>query len=105
MADILPFGWRPRVHRSRDARQADLFDGDVRYRHDMALPELDDDELAAVIAALKEKLDRDHFPHSPRLEPVRRALAKLAPSTVPKPTPPRTPLPQAGPTRGSRSRR
>jgi hypothetical protein len=105
MADILPFGWRPRVHRSADARQADLFDGDVRYRHNMGLPDLDDDELAAVIAALKEKLARDRFPHAPRLGPVRRALAKLDSSSVPKPTPPRTPLPQATRTRGPRSRR
>jgi hypothetical protein len=33
--------------------------------------DLDDDELGAVIAALKEKLDRDRYPRAPRLEPFR----------------------------------
>jgi hypothetical protein len=71
----------------------------------MALPELDDDELAAVITALKEKLDRDRYPRSPRLEPFRRALAKLDPASVPKPLVPRAPLPQAARTRGKGGRR
>ena len=64
--------------------------------------DLDDDELAAVIAALKEKLDRDKYPRAPRLEPFPKALAKLDPSSVPKPVAPRTPLPQAARTRGTR---
>ena len=66
--------------------------------------ELDDDELVAVIAALKEAINRDRYHLAPRLEPYRRALAKLDPKSVPKPVPPRTPLPQAGPTRGTRRR-
>jgi len=44
-----------------------------------AQPDLDDDELAGVIAALKEKLDRDRYSRAPRLDPFRRALAKLDP--------------------------
>jgi hypothetical protein len=67
--------------------------------------DLDADELAAVIAALKEKLDRDRYPRAPRLEPFRAALAKLNPASVPKPATPRPPLPQAARTRGARARR
>jgi hypothetical protein len=63
------------------------------------------DELAAVIAALKEKLDRDRYPRAPRLEPFRQALAKLDPTSAPRPARPRPPLPWAGPRRGSRARR
>jgi hypothetical protein len=62
----------------------------------MAMPELDADELASVIAAVKEKF---------ALEPLRRALAKLDPASVPKPALPRAPLPQAGRTRSPGSRR
>lgn len=68
--------------------------------------DLTDDELAATIAALKEKLDRDRYPRAPRLEPFRAALAKLDPRSVPRPvTPPRPPLPQASRARGGRQRR
>jgi hypothetical protein len=41
--------------------------------------DLDDAEVGAVIAALKEKLDRDRYPPAPRLEPFRAALAKIDP--------------------------
>jgi hypothetical protein len=78
-----------------------------RY-HRAAMPTVDltDEELAAVIAALKEKLDRDRYPRAPRLEPFRVALAKLDPTAAPRSVaPPKPPLPQAGPTRGPRARR
>jgi hypothetical protein len=48
----------------------------------MPVLDLTDDELAAVIAALKEKLDRDRYPRAPRLEPFRAALAKLDPKST-----------------------
>jgi len=67
--------------------------------------DLTDDELAAVIAALKEKLDRDHYPRAPRLEPFRTALAKLDPKSTPRPVAPRPLLPQAMRTRGTRRQR
>jgi hypothetical protein len=50
--------------------------------------ELDDDELAAVSAALKEAINRDRYHLAPRLEPFRRALANLDPESVLKPVPP-----------------
>lgn len=65
------------------------------------LGELSDAELAAVIVALKEKLDRDRYPRAPRLEPFRAALAKLDASSAPKPIEPRPPLP-TGPSVGNR---
>ena len=71
----------------------------------MSLPDLSDAELAAVIAALKEKLDRDRYPRAPRLEPFRAALAKLDPASVPKPLAPSKPLPEASRTRGKGTRR
>jgi hypothetical protein len=42
------------------------------------MPDLSEAELAAVIAALKEKLDRDRYPRAPRLEPFRAASAAPA---------------------------
>ena len=51
---------------------------------------LDDDELAAVIAAVRRVIEDDRFPRAPRLDPLRAALAKLEPATKarrqPKPT-------------------
>jgi len=67
--------------------------------------DLTEDELAAVVRAIRHTLDEDKFPHAPRLETLRRALAKLDPASVPKPAPPRTPLPQARRDRGPGSRR
>jgi hypothetical protein len=47
-------------------------------------------EHAAVVTALKKLIDNDRFPLSPRLAPLKRALAKLDP---PKPKPaPRSPI-------------
>lgn len=57
--------------------------------------DLSDDELAAVIAALKETLNRDRYHLAPRLEPFRRALAKLDPGS--RSATPRAPMPRAGP--------
>ena len=56
----------------------------------MPKPDLTDDELAAVVAALRKLIDEDKFPLSPRLRPLRSALAKLDP---PKPkAPPKPPI-------------
>ncbi len=64
----------------------------------MPTTDLTDEELAAVIAALKEKLDRDRYPRAPRLEPFRAALAKLDPAAAPRPVVrPKPPLPPRGP--------
>jgi hypothetical protein len=38
---------------------------------------LNDDELAAVTAALRRTIAVDRFPHAPRLDPLRAALGKL----------------------------
>jgi hypothetical protein len=39
---------------------------------------LTDDELAAVAAAIRRAIEDDKFPHAPRLDPLRAALARLA---------------------------
>jgi hypothetical protein len=39
--------------------------------------DLTDEECAAVIYALNATINRDHFPHSPRLTPFRSALVKF----------------------------
>jgi hypothetical protein len=48
----------------------------------MPKPDLTDAEQTAVAAALRRLIDEDKFPFSPRLTPLKSALAKLAP---PKP--------------------
>ena len=39
--------------------------------------ELTDEEHAALAAALRQLINEDRFPHAPRLDPLRSALAKL----------------------------
>ena len=39
--------------------------------------DLPDDELAVVIAALRRVIEDDRYPLSPRLDPLRAALARL----------------------------
>ena len=55
--------------------------------------DLADDELAALRAAIRRLVDEDRFPHAPRLDPLRSALAKLdaAPKLTPDPPLPKTP--------------
>ena len=44
-----------------------------------AVPTIDlpDDELAAVAAAIRGVIEGDRYPHAPRLDPLRAALARL----------------------------
>jgi hypothetical protein len=48
-----------------------------------AVPTIDlpDDELAAVAAVIRAFIEGDKFPHAPRLDPLRAALARLEPAT------------------------
>jgi hypothetical protein len=48
---------------------------------------LHDDELAAVIAALRGVIESDRFPHAPRLDPLRAALARFEEAQEPTPPP------------------
>ena len=47
---------------------------------------LPDDELAAVIAAIRGVIEDDRFPLAARLDPLRAALARL--EAAARPTPP-----------------
>ena len=62
-----------------------------------AMPNIDlsDDEYAAVVAAVRKVLDLDKYPMSPRLGPLKGALAKLDPAAAPLPVIKRPPLPEA----------
>ena len=69
----------------------------------MPIIDLTDDELAAVTAAIRRLIDEDRFPHAPRLDRLRSALAKL--DAAPKLTP-NSPLPKTlPPTRGGKPAR
>jgi hypothetical protein len=48
----------------------------------MAIDDFTDDERVAVVAAVRKALADDPFPRAPRLEALRRALAKLDPTSV-----------------------
>jgi hypothetical protein len=53
------------------------------------LPDLTDEENAAIIAALRKVIYADKFPYSPRLKPYKSALAKFDPAKSPRhPSPP-----------------
>ena len=49
-----------------------------------AVPTIDlpDDELAAVAAAVRRTIEGDRYPHAPRLDPLRAALARLDAATA-----------------------
>ena len=49
---------------------------------------LTDDELTAVAAAIRRAIEDDRFPHAPRLDPLRAALARLEAASEPKAPPP-----------------
>jgi hypothetical protein len=53
-----------------------------------------DAELAAVTAAIRRTIEDDKFPHAPRLDPLRAALARFdAASNLPRTRPNRQILP------------
>ena len=54
---------------------------------------LDDDELAAVIAVLRRVIEEDRFPRAPRLDPVRAALGRLEAAANSEPVQNASPLP------------
>ena len=58
------------------------------------MPKIDlpDDELAALTAAVRRLIEGDRYPHAPRLDPLRAALARLqAAATELTPVPKATP--------------
>jgi hypothetical protein len=67
--------------------------------------DLTDEEHAALLAAVRRSIADDKYPLSPRLAPLKAALAKLDPSSAPKPRLAPASLPQAGPIRGNRRAR
>jgi hypothetical protein len=47
--------------------------------------DLPHDELAAVAAAIRGLIEGDRYPHAPRLDPLRAALARLEAAAEPTP--------------------
>ena len=47
--------------------------------------DLPEDELAAVTAAIRGVIAGDRYPHAPRLDPLRAALARLEAAAEPGP--------------------
>ena len=68
-----------------------------------AVPTIDlpDDELAAVVAAIRRAIADDKYPHAPRLDPLRAALARLDAASMKAPPPAKaakaTPAPKISP--------
>ena len=50
--------------------------------------DLPDDELAAVTTAIRGVIEDDRYPHAPRLDPLRAALARLEGASKPTPKAP-----------------
>jgi hypothetical protein len=61
--------------------------------------DLTDAELAALTAAIWRLIEEDKFPHAPRLDPLRSALAKLDATPKLTPDPPLPNTPQGGKSR------
>ena len=53
----------------------------------MPIIDLPDDELAAVTAEIRRVIEDDRYPHAPRLDPLRAALARLDAASKPTPHP------------------
>jgi len=54
-------------------------------------PDLTEDDKAIIVELLRETIERDRFPRSPRVKPLRGILAKLGVSStaaMPAPKPP-----------------
>ena len=52
----------------------------------MSTIDLTDAELSAVTAAIRRAIEDDKFPHAPRLDPLRAALARLEAAAATKET-------------------
>ena len=57
----------------------------------MTPPDLTDDERAALAALLRETIERDRFPLSPRIRSLKAILDKLDPQPEREPYPPMSP--------------
>jgi hypothetical protein len=67
-------------------------------------PDLTDAETAALARLLREKIDNDRYPLSPRIQTLRGILAKFRPEPPREPLPP-PPKPYAPPRASAASKR
>jgi hypothetical protein len=83
----LSCGASPALEGRVQAHFKHLLAGQMSADYIRTVPTIDlpDDELAAVIAAIRRAIEDDKFPHAPRLDPLRAALARLEAATqIPK---------------------
>ena len=57
--------------------------------------DLPDDELAAVAAAIRRAIEDDKYPHAPRLDSLKAALARFEAAAEPTPDPKAPPAAKA----------
>ena len=77
------------IREARAARHvAPLLAGQIPpdYIEPVPIIDLPADELAAVTAAIRGVIDGDRYPHAPRLDPLRAALARFEAAQEPTPT-------------------
>ena len=53
------------------------------------------DEFAALVTAIRGVIEGDRYPHAPRLDPLRAALARLEAASDPTSQPKAAPAPKA----------
>lgn len=66
---------------------------------------LNDDELAAVTAALRRAIETDRYPRAPHLDPLRAALGRLEAASNSAHAPNPTPDPKAPPAKADKRAR
>jgi|ERR1700733_11981313 hypothetical protein len=72
-----------RVHAAQTRRREALLVEQMSPDYIRAVPTIDlsADELAAVTAAIRGVIEGDRYPHAPRLDPLRAALARFEAAT------------------------
>ena len=85
------FGWERATEVHVDCKPTLLDECRPDYIRAVPTINLTDDELAAVTAAIRRAIQDDRFPHAPRLDPLRAALARLDAATANREPHPKAP--------------
>jgi hypothetical protein len=85
------FFWDPLIAGVQALQTSPCWTKSPAYIRAVPTFDLPDDELAAVTAAIRRVIDGDRYPHAPRLDPLRAALARLEAASKPTPDPKASP--------------